>query len=55
MMNGGSVYGGLTLFNEHMAETRRPYDFWKGFICTEIFRLLFLLDLGRRRVTVPVG
>ena len=37
MMNGVFAYGGATLFNELMAEMRRPYDFWKGFIIAEIF------------------
>lgn len=37
LMNCVFAYGGATLFNELMAEMRRPYDFWKGFICAEIF------------------
>ncbi|KAJ5178371.1 Amino acid transporter transmembrane [Penicillium coprophilum] len=37
MMNAVFAYGGATLFNELMAEMRRPYDFWKGFILAEIF------------------
>ncbi|KAJ5760649.1 hypothetical protein N7520_007805 [Penicillium odoratum] len=37
MMNAVFAYGGATLFNELMAEMRRPMDFWKGFIIAEIF------------------
>jgi hypothetical protein len=37
LMNAVFSYGGATLFNELMAEMRRPYDFWKGFIIAEAF------------------
>ncbi|PWY86643.1 hypothetical protein BO70DRAFT_333027 [Aspergillus heteromorphus CBS 117.55] len=37
VMNCVFAYGGATLFNELMAEMRRPYDFWKGFVIAEIF------------------
>lgn len=37
VMNCVFAYGGATLFNELMAEMRRPFDFWKGFICAEVF------------------
>ncbi|RFU33150.1 hypothetical protein B7463_g3182, partial [Scytalidium lignicola] len=37
LMNCVFAYGGATLFNELMAEMRRPYDFWKGLICADIF------------------
>ncbi|PYI00022.1 hypothetical protein BO71DRAFT_341301 [Aspergillus ellipticus CBS 707.79] len=37
VMNCVFAYGGATLFNELMAEMRRPYDFWKGFMIAEIF------------------
>ncbi|KAJ5811580.1 hypothetical protein N7474_007881 [Penicillium riverlandense] len=37
LMNCVFAYGGATLFNELMSEMRRPMDFWKGFICAEIF------------------
>lgn len=30
LMNCVFAYGGATLFNELMAEMRRPMDFWKG-------------------------
>ena len=37
MMNCIFAFGGATIFYELMAEMRRPYDFWKGFIISEIF------------------
>lgn len=46
MMNGVFAYGGATLFNELMAEMRRPYDFWKGFVCAEIFIYSCYLIMG---------
>lgn len=46
MMNAVFAYGGATLFNELMAEMRRPYDFWKGFICAEIFIYSCYLIMG---------
>ncbi|KAJ5356758.1 Amino acid transporter transmembrane [Penicillium concentricum] len=46
MMNAVFAYGGATLFNELMAEMRRPYDFWKGFIIAEIFIYVCYLISG---------
>jgi hypothetical protein len=46
MMNAVFAYGGATLFNELMAEMRRPYDFWKGFIIAEIFIYACYLIMG---------
>lgn len=46
MMNAVFAYGGATLFNELMAEMRRPYDFWKGFIIAEIFIYVCYLVSG---------
>ncbi|KAH9824593.1 Transmembrane amino acid transporter protein [Teratosphaeria destructans] len=46
MMNCVFAYGGATLFNELMAEMRRPMDFWKGFICAEIFIYAVYLIMG---------
>ncbi|KAL1311506.1 hypothetical protein AAFC00_001629 [Neodothiora populina] len=37
LMQAVFSYGGATLFNELMAEMRRPMDFWKGMICAEVF------------------
>ncbi|KAJ5770331.1 uncharacterized protein N7511_002382 [Penicillium nucicola] len=46
MMNAVFSYGGATLFNELMAEMRRPYDFWKGFLIGEIFIYSIYLIVG---------
>lgn len=45
-MQGVFSYGGATLFNELLAEMRRPRDFWKGFICAEIFIITVYLTMG---------
>ena len=37
VMNGVFAYGGATLFNELMAEMRRPFDFWKAIIIADSF------------------
>jgi len=46
LMNCVFAYGGATLFNELMAEMRRPYDFWKGFLFAEIFIFSCYLIMG---------
>jgi len=46
LMNCVFAYGGATLFNELMAEMRRPMDFWKGFIMAEIFIYAVYLIMG---------
>lgn len=46
LMNCVFAYGGATLFNELMAEMRRPYDFWKGFIFAEVFIFAVYLIMG---------
>ncbi|KAK5121581.1 hypothetical protein LTR85_004753 [Meristemomyces frigidus] len=46
LMNCVFAYGGATLFTELMAEMRRPMDFWKGFICAEIFIYCVYLIMG---------
>ena len=46
MMNCVFAYGGATLFNELMAEMRRPFDFWKGFVIAEIFIYICYLVNG---------
>ncbi|KAK4972931.1 hypothetical protein LTR42_006225 [Elasticomyces elasticus] len=46
LMNCVFAYGGSTLFNELMSEMRRPMDFWKGFICAEIFIYCCYLLMG---------
>ncbi|GAB7363018.1 hypothetical protein MBLNU230_g3312t1 [Neophaeotheca triangularis] len=37
LMQSVYSYGGATLFNELMAEMRRPRDFWKGLILADLF------------------
>lgn len=37
LMNAVFAYGGATLFNELMAEMRRPIDFWKSLLIADIF------------------
>jgi hypothetical protein len=46
LMNAVFAYGGATLFNELMAEMRRPYDFWKGFLYAEVFIFVCYLVTG---------
>lgn len=46
LMNGVFAFGGATLFNELMAEMRRPVDFWKGFLCAEIFIYVVYMVMG---------
>ncbi|GAB7353447.1 hypothetical protein MBLNU459_g3911t1 [Dothideomycetes sp. NU459] len=46
LMNCVFAYGGATLFNELMAEMRRPYDFWKGFVIAEFFIYACYLIMG---------
>jgi len=46
LMQGVFSYGGATLFNELMAEMRRPHDFWKGLICAEIFIVSVYITMG---------
>ena len=37
------AYGGATIFVELMAEMRRPFDFWKGMLCSQIFIYFFYM------------
>ncbi len=46
VFNGVFAYGGATMFNELMAEMRRPYDFWKALIISEIFITAVYLIFG---------
>lgn len=46
LMNCVFAYGGATLFTELMAEMRRPFDFWKGFLLAEIFIFVCYLVSG---------
>ncbi|KAF1957239.1 hypothetical protein CC80DRAFT_40790 [Byssothecium circinans] len=46
LMNCVFAYGGATLFNEFMAEMRRPMDFWKALICAQVFIYCCYLVMG---------
>ncbi|KAK3671610.1 hypothetical protein LTR78_008533 [Recurvomyces mirabilis] len=46
LMNCVFAYGGATLFNELMAEMRRPMDFWKALLCADIFIYAVYLIMG---------
>ncbi len=37
VFNGVFAFGGATMFCELMAEMRRPFDFWKALIISQIF------------------
>ena len=39
-------YGGATVFVEFMAEMRRPFDFWKGMLCAQLFIYFFYIFFG---------
>ena len=39
-------YGGAMLFVEFMSEMRRPWDFWKGMLCAQLFIFFFYLFFG---------
>jgi len=46
LMQAVFSYGGATLFPNLLAEMRRPWDFWKGMICAEVFIYLCYLIYG---------
>lgn len=37
LMQAVYSYGGAMLFVEFMAEMKRPFDFWKGMLCAQVF------------------
>ena len=37
LMQAVYSYGGAMLFVEFMAEMKRPFDFWKGMVCAQVF------------------
>ncbi|KZT43779.1 hypothetical protein SISSUDRAFT_977722 [Sistotremastrum suecicum HHB10207 ss-3] len=39
-------YGGAMLFIEFMAEMRRPWDFWKGMVCAQLFIFIVYMLFG---------
>lgn len=40
------AFGGANIFIELMAEMKRPFDFWKGMICAQLFIYFFYLLFG---------
>jgi hypothetical protein len=46
LMQAVFSFGGATLFPNLLAEMRRPFDFWKGLLCGEIFIYLAYLIYG---------
>lgn len=54
LMNGVYSYGGATLFNELMAEMRRPWDFWKGLICADVFIYSIYITMGLTVSALPL-
>lgn len=46
IFNGVFAYGGATMFNEFMAEMRRPFDFWKSLLIAECFITAIYLIFG---------
>lgn len=46
LMQAVYSFGGASLFNELMAEMRRPWDFWKALICAEIFIFSVYITMG---------
>lgn len=39
-------YGGAILFVSFLAEMRRPWDFWKGLLCAQLFICLVYIFFG---------
>ena len=46
LMQAVYSYGGAMLFIEFMSEMRRPFDFWKGMICAQLFIYFVYLLYG---------
>ena len=46
LMQAVFSFGGATLFPNLLSEMRRPFDFWKGLLCGEIFIYLAYLIYG---------
>lgn len=46
LMQAVYSYGGAMLFVEFMAEMERPFDFWKGMICSQVFIYLVYMLFG---------
>lgn len=46
LMQAVYSYGGAMLFVEFMAEMKRPFDFWKGMICSQVFIYFVYMFFG---------
>ncbi|KAI9818332.1 MAG: hypothetical protein M1826_001394 [Phylliscum demangeonii] len=46
LMQAVYSYGGAMLFVEFMSEMRRPFDFWKGMLCAQVFIFTAYLLFG---------
>ena len=46
LMQAVYSYGGATLFVQFMSEMRRPWDFWKGMLFSQIFIYFFYIIFG---------
>ncbi len=46
LMQAVYSYGGAMLFVEFMAEMKRPFDFWKGMICAQVFIYIVYMFFG---------
>ena len=46
LMQAVYSYGGAMLFVEFMAEMKRPFDFWKGMLCAQVFIYIVYMFFG---------
>lgn len=46
LMQAVYSYGGAMLFVEFMAEMKRPFDFWKGMLCAQVFTYIVYMLFG---------
>jgi hypothetical protein len=46
LMQAVYSYGGAMLFVEFMAEMKRPFDFWKGMVCAQVFIYFLYMLFG---------
>jgi len=46
LMQAVYSYGGAMLFCEFMSEMKRPWDFWKGMLCAQLFIFFFYIMFG---------
>ena len=46
LTRGTDSYGGAILFVSFLAEMRRPWDFWKGLLCAQMFICFVYIFFG---------